>query len=185
MSAPDLLRSGSDGGRRPPRRVLLAAGLVLALAVGGDRWQLSREQGALVRCVEGAESAAVYADRQIAATAQYAAPGLSGTAPAGVRASLQQVLQQTAAKGIVPAQAARRRCSAVRILPWHAGQRRGRDTYVSFLRARTGQLRRVSQNFDALSTPSFDLGRSQAAALTALRTAVPSRANRLQMLLSP
>lgn len=185
MTAPDVLVSGSDHPRRRPRRLMVVAVLLLALAVGGERWQLSREGAALVRCVEDAQSTVRYVDRQIAATAQYAAPGLSGTAPARVRASLLQVVQQTAAKGVAPEQAVQRRCSALRVLPWHGAVARARDAYVSYLSAQIGQLQRVAQNFDALATPSPELDRSRTVALTALRSALPSRAARLQVLLSP
>lgn len=185
MTAPDLLRSGSQRRRRLPKGLLAAAGTVLVLGVGAERWQLSHESGQLLGCVEAAESDAVYADRQIAATVQYAAPGLSGSAPAGVRASLLQVVQQTAAKGVAPAVSARRSCAAVRLLPWHAAQRRGRDAYVVYLGSRTDQLRRVASDLDALSTPSPELASSRADALLALRSALPAHADRLRVLLSP
>ena len=170
----DQLSSG-----RHPRSRLPAILLAVTLGVAGlgELGERHREQGALLSCVTAAEADAGYTDRRVRAITSYVDSGLSGTTPARVRASLQQVVAATARQSLAPAVQARRHCEEQTLLPWHGSLRTARSRYIVLLRSRESALAHgiaVPVGLPAL-----------APALAALERALPGSQQQLDRLLSP
>ncbi|MGZ6825420.1 MAG: hypothetical protein ACXVGH_01400 [Mycobacteriales bacterium] len=178
----DELTAGSE--RRLPRWVPLVAGGLVLLAVGGDRWQLHREQQALLGCVDAAQQEVRYTDRRIAGTTEYVMPALvSARTPPRVRAGLDALLRQEVRRAVPGAEQARRACAGEQVLPWHRSLDRAHDAVDGYLGARTGYLRAGAADRDALRSgaPALDVRRERA--LTAVLRAEPGEADRVRELL--
>lgn len=157
-----------------PRGLAAALAVVALLLVVGDRVARDREVDALLRGVQTGQEAAVYADRRLAGTVQYASGSLtSSSVPAAVRADLRRLVQREASGQLPPLQAARDDVARVRPLPWHGAVRTARASALAHLDARLEHLRAVARDLRTLYAPRPAVTMSAERARTALAAVVP------------
>lgn len=189
----DAEPSGPAGGRLGTTRQRWWAGLLVALlvvTVAGatelDQRDRNREFAVLLGQVSRAQSAVRYSDARIQSMVQYTSPQLtSARAPDRVRASLRQLVQQTAADRVAPLRIRRDAVARLSVRRWHGEQRRARDTYLAYLDGRIAFLQAVAADLRALYRPHWELSWQQTAARTALLKVSPDgpSSNRIRELL--
>jgi hypothetical protein len=169
------------GRRRPAlpggRRLVVPLVVAAVLLVVADGAQGRRETDQLLTRVAAGEAAATYADRRLSGTVEYTSSQLSSPqVPAAVRAGLRRLVEGEAAGQVPALRRARVRLAAVRVLPWHEGQRQARAASVRLLDARTRRLQEVSRDLDRLYVRGREPDASARAARRALgRVASPRR----------
>ena len=169
----DLLESGSP--QRRVRRVPAALLVTALLVVGaGDVTARSQEQDRLLAAVVAGQASARYAERRVAATAEYAGPALTAsTVPDAVRDDLRALVRAEAVARVPALERARDRAAAVPVAPWHRDLRAARASYVASLSALTEHLRGVEDDLTRLYARPPELARASAAAAAALGQALP------------
>ena len=189
----DAKPSRRSGGRLGTTRQRWWAGLLVALlvvtAAGAtelDQRDRNREFAALLGQVSRAQSAVRYSDARIQSMVQYTSPQLtSARAPDRVRASLRQLVQQTAADRVAPLRIRREAIARLSVSRWHGEQRRARDTYLAYLDGRIAFLQAVAADLRALYRPHWELSWQLTAARVALLKVSPDgpSSNRIRELL--
>lgn len=165
----DVLASGPEREpRRLPWRLLAVLGLLVVLAVAGDRVQHQREVRALLTRAQAGQEAVRYADGRVRATLLYAGPSLGrADVPTSVRSSLERVVSGEASGQVGAVRARRDAVAGTRVLPWHRDLRKARAAYVGYLDVRLRYFGAVGADLDALYAPHPEL----AAALSKARAA--------------
>lgn len=176
----DVLASGPDREpRRLPWRLLAVLGLLLVLAVVGDRVQHDRESRALLARAGAGQQAVRYADGRVRSTLTYAGPSLGrADVSASVRSSLERVVSGEATGQLAAVRGRRDAVAAIRVLPSHRDLRAARAAYVDYLDLRLRYLTAVGADLDALYAPHPELGQGLARARAAFGRAAggPGRA---------
>jgi hypothetical protein len=144
----EVLQHGTDD-PWPWRRVaavLLVPAVAVAVAVGVDRSERAREEGALAACAAAGDAAVDRAWQPIVAMAQYVRPTLSqvpeGSTRNGIFALVAGEAQDRA--GLVAA--ARDGCTEVRIWWHHHDLRERRDACAATLTTEVGRLADVARD---------------------------------------
>jgi hypothetical protein len=168
--ATEQLASGRDA---PARRwpLVLASTLlaVVVVVLGADRAVTRHEVSALIAAAGDGQATAAYAERRVTATLSYASPQLTSAAvSAQVRASLADLVQDTARDQLPALADARARAADVSVLPWHHRARTARAASLRYLDARIARVRATADDFGALYLPQDRLTELRAEAIDAV-----------------
>ena len=170
----DVLSTGSSERRsRVPQIVALIAGVVVVVvfaAAAGDRALRHREFRSLSSAADDAQTTATHADAQMLSTRQYTMP-LLGSAPASVRAGLEQLIAQSAGQGVTAVRATRAKVASTSVLPWHPALRKAKKAELAYLDSWTAYLETVARNGDVGTMPKKQLDVDLTNATTALQDA--------------
>ena len=152
--------------------MLVGALLVLGAGEGTAR---SQEREQLLSAVVDGQASARYAERRVAATAEYAGPALTSTAvPDAVREDLRALVRAEAAARVPALERASARAAGVPVAPWHGELREAREAYVAALDALVEHLRGVEQDLGRLYRRPESLTGATAQAERALAQALPA-----------
>jgi hypothetical protein len=170
----DVLSTGPPENRnRVPQFVALAVVVVVAVvfaAAAGDRALRHREFVSLSSAANDAQATATHADAQMLSTRQYTMP-LLGSAPANVRAGLEQLIAQSASQGVTAVRATRAKVASTPVLPWHPALRKAKKAELAYLDSWTNYLEGVAHNGDLATMPTQQLDADLTNATTALQNA--------------
>lgn len=170
----DVLSTGPRENRsRVPRLIALAVGVLVVVgyaAAAGDRALRHREYISLSTAANDAQTTATHADAQMLSTRQYTMP-LLGSAPANVRAGLQQLIAQSAGQGVAAVMATRARVASTSVLPWHPALLKAKKAELAYLDSWTAYLDSVAHNGDVGTIPKEQLDADLTTATTALQHA--------------
>lgn len=158
-----------------PRAVPALLLAVLLLLVAGDAAARQAESDRLLAAVTAGQEAARYAERRVAATAEYAGPALTRAAvDEAVRADLRALVRSEARAQVPALRAAERAVRDVPALPWHGDVRAGRDAYAESLAALGDHLDAVEEDLRGLYTRPDVLRATSSRAREALRGSLPA-----------
>ena len=170
----DVLSTGPAEGRsRVPQFVALVVGLAVVVvfaAATGDRALRHREFRSLSSASTDAQATATHADAQMLSTRQYTMP-LLGSAPANVRAGLEQLIAQSAGQGVTAVRSTRAKVASTSVLPWHPALRKAKKAELAYLDSWTAYLESVASNGDVGTRPTKQLDVDLATANAALHDA--------------
>jgi hypothetical protein len=170
----DVLTTGPPENRsRLPQLVALIIGgivVVVFAAMAGDRTLRHREFTQLAAATTDAQTTAAHADAQVLSTRQYTMPLLT-SAPANVRAGLEQLIAQSAGRGAKDVRATRAKVASTTVLPWHPALRKAKKAELAYLDSWTAYLDSVARNGDVATLPKQTLDADLISATAALRDA--------------
>jgi hypothetical protein len=170
----DVLSTGPRENRsRVPQLIALVVGVVIAVvfaAAAGDRALRHREFLSLSSASSDAQATATHADAQMLSTRQYTMPLLT-SAPAKVRAGLEQLIAQSAGQGVTAVMATRAKVASTSVLPWHPALRKAKKAELAYLDSWTAYLQSVARNGDVETMPTQQLDADLTTATTALQNA--------------
>lgn len=170
----DVLSTGPRENRsRVPQFIALAIGVIVVAvfaAAAGDRALRHREFVRLSSAATDAQTTATHADAQILSTRQYTMPLLT-SAPANVRAGLEQLIAQSAGRGVTAVIATRAKVASTSVLPWHPALRKAKKAELAYLDSWTAYLQSIARNGDVGTMPTQQLDADLTTATTALQDA--------------
>jgi hypothetical protein len=170
----DVLSTGPTEDRsRVPQGIALIVGVVVVVAfaaAAGDRALRHREFISLSSAANDAQTTATHADAQMLSTRQYTMP-LLGSAPANVRAGLEQLIAQSAGQGATAVRATRAKLASTSVLPWHPALRKAKKAELAYLDSWTAYLESVARSGDVGTMPTRQLDVDLTTATTALQHA--------------
>lgn len=162
-------------------RIIVATAIVLLVAQWGDRQLRQHEfQGLLDRTAQ-AQTTADNAARMVLSTRDYTMPLLVTSSSATVRAGLEKLVEQDAAKAALSIRAARDQLARVDVLPWHSSARAAHRTAVAYLDQRIADFERVASGADLSLLNSAQAQSAGALAIAALQGSAPNVADAHQV----
>jgi hypothetical protein len=172
-----LITGGREPRRRLPRFVVPVLCVVVALAFGAvtlDRNSRHHEFNALLGATINGQATAAHADATLESTRQYTMP-LLGSAQPNVRAGLEQLIDQSAAQGVVQVRATRAAVASTSVLPWHRSLHKAKAAELAYLDEWVTYFNAVAHGADSGTIPTTVLQAKQIGAAAALRDAAPDR----------
>jgi hypothetical protein len=179
----DIVSGGGDDrgvarwARRRRRWPTVVVVVALVVVVGGgwlDRVERQHEFAALLANAANGQATAVYAAAQTDSTRQYAMPLLVTSSSLTVRVGLEQLVDQSAAKGAADVRTTRHAVANLTVLPWHTSLRRARAANLAYLDTWTAYLDSVSHGGDLGALPTQRLATQLETVAAALRSAAPN-----------
>jgi hypothetical protein len=164
---PELPRTRARGPRRRMPRwqkvTIVAAATVVAVAVYVDHRVGEHEATALAACDQELRSATHTYDTRMSAMYDYLRPALDVHTPGQGR--MVSTLMSVPARQVLPAAtAARDRCTAVHVLPWHASGLAHRAADLAYADALVSRLRSAAERLPGFRIDDRHLDRLRAAA---------------------
>jgi hypothetical protein len=138
-------------GRRQRRWPLLAVVIVIAVALAGrfaDEQVKHHEAHLIALRAADAQATAQAARAAVLSTRQYTMPLLVSSSSADVRAGLEQLIDDEAARELVQLQHARDALSNTSVLPWHDTLRATKQAALSLLDTQISALDAASHGAD-------------------------------------
>ena len=170
----DVLDDGKRG-RRP--WLIITVTVLIALALlgkWGDAAQEHREFNALLAKTADAQATATAARAAVLSTRQYTMPLLVSSSSTTVRTGLEQLIEQSAAKGKTRLEQARKELAQVTVLPWHHAMRHAQQADLAYLDQRIADFEQAAKGADLAVLASAQATTAALAASAALQSAAPS-----------
>jgi hypothetical protein len=175
----DVTTTNSDG-EKPARtwlRLSVVIVIVLLVAQWGDRQLRQHEFQTLLDRSAQAQTTVTDAAAMVLSTRQYTMPLLVTSSSATVRAGLEKLVEQDAAKAALRIRTARDQVARLDVLPWHSSARAAHRAALAYLDQRIADFDRVAAGADLSLLDSPEAEATGTVALTALQGSAPSVAD--------
>lgn len=180
-SGADIVGSCGGGGDGDPSRrrrwpFIALALIVVAVSLGSwlDNESRHREFDALLAKAADAQAVAAAAQGAVLATRKYTMPLLVTSSSAAVRTGLEELIDQSAAKGEDQLRDARDTLAKVSVLPWHHKMDDAKAAALAYFDRRLADFASVAGGADLALLSSDKASAEAATAASALRDAAPS-----------
>lgn len=181
----ELLTAGADAGSAPRsaraaawvrrhRLAIATAGLLVFVAFAADQWQQQRELDRMLQTMQSGEQQMHTTDKYVAGVIAYYSPLIfREAAPAGIRDSFQDDIDQGTGNGLAAIDVTSRALADIDVLPWHRHLRAARSAYQQRISQWQGYLATITDDADALFDPAKGFTDDAATTRAALLLAIP------------